>query len=233
MSNRNVKFVVTAILTLAIATAYLQYAESASTPMEQLKASYSNLPTNLKIGQNVSALNIPLTRVVVSNEGVGSPTYYGDHPVTVYDHNMTLAMYNGTTTNGTLVAVVATNVGTNDVTIDEMNVIGAIKQGVEYTPIIEKEIVGCTQDIPLKQNVVTSFPNGTTISRNVDTIVKCGQTAYHGSIVLKPGESFTTYIVGDMKKGNTPINKFSASIDYAVSGINYMQGIVLPFQTIG
>lgn len=231
--NKNLKFLIVGILVLSGSTLlYQHYAYSASTPLQKLQSSYVNLPANLAIGQNVSVLQIPLTRVVLNSEGIGNAPY-ADHPTIDHDRSLTLTLYNGTTVNGTLIAAVATNVGSNDVTINQMDIIGAIKQGSAYAPIIEKHIVGCTQDEPFKQNITTTFPNGTTISRNVDSMVKCGQTAYHGSIVLKPGQSFTTYIVGDMKKSGTSINKFSAGVDYAIPGINHMYGIVLPFQTIG
>ncbi len=229
--NKNLKFLIAGILAVTIVvTLYHNYAESASTPMEQLKGAYVNIPVNIPIGQNISALQIPLTRVSLEKEGIGNLPYE-TVPVTVYDHNMTFALYNATTKNGTLVGAVATNIGKNEIVIEGLYLIGAIKDGQEYDTVISKDVVGCTQDMPYKQNITSEFPNGTRIVRNVDTMVKCGQIASKGEITLKPGESLTAYVVANMKQNGTSITEFKANVLYS-TGVNHMYGISLPFKTI-
>jgi len=232
LSSKQITLIITGIMLASIVVLYEHQVTSTSTPIQVLQQTYMTVPANLVIGQNVSALNIPLTRLAVSSEGAGSLPYE-TLPKMILDHNMTLVIYNGTTANGTLVAEVATNVGSDDIYISGMDLNGGfLSYGGEYKVIMEKSIIGCTQDQSFKDKETTISANGTETNRYVDTLVKCMKQANHGPTILKPGESLTTYIVGDMKKGATPIDKFSGGVFYSVANSPPGFNIQVPIVTV-
>jgi hypothetical protein len=90
---------------------------------------------------------------------------------------------------------------------------------------LQAEIIGCTHGYTYTGGVVTGYPNGTTISSAATFTVLCGTVAAFSPLSLKPGESFSAYISGNLTTGSVQATNFSSGLSYAFDETPYGWGI--------
>ena len=174
---------------------------------------------------NASALGLPLQRLGfnVTGEEIGHAEPPGT-PVITYDaDHVEFALYKGQYSDGAAAVYIAAvkNVGTVDVTVGQMGIYGYIPNLPVPTSwdVLQAEIVGCAHGYTFNGTVETGYPNGTTIITTKEFTVECGTPAAFDPLVLKPGESFSAYIVSSFGAGDPSVVMFSATVSYYYTGV--------------
>lgn len=170
---------------------------------------------------NASVLGIPLNRLASGSRGetLGPQLDSQGHYVPSYeDGRILLVLYSGKFPNGTSVsAVTVTNLGTTDVTISSLDLFGD-NPSSPLAGSVQSEIIGCAHSYTQPGLNTTSFQNGTTIVQTVTYTISCGNPALYDALTLRPGQSFSGYIIGNFFAGPISINTFSAGVEYTSIG---------------
>ncbi len=185
--------------------------------------------------QSSSALGIPLKVVSSSSTGITrGPDDSRGLPTTILDSgHVKLTISEGAFPNDTMViALTATNIGNENVSFWSMDISG---QGQNGTAVVSMDsmIVGCTHGYSYLGNVTTGYPNGTTVVTTQTFTVLCGSLAVvQGPIQLKPGESYTGYVVGPFRAGGVDVSEVGGGVNYSFTGsqsgfVVNLQGVLL------
>lgn len=156
-------------------------------------------------------------------------------PITVTDNShVQLTLYDGNASDGTVIAVKATNISSLPITLTGMNILGAVvnKQGTEFTNLLNAAAIGCTDNSHFDNDIVTVYANGTSISHTENQTVVCNNAATHSVMTLDPGESVTADVTTSLNTDNGQISQVSASASYNLGSGSYEYTMMMPYQSI-
>lgn len=228
--KRTMLFAIPSVIVMALVLLY------SSSLMTSLAATSVGLHPNIIVSSGHAESNVVLTKLATYTTGTsfGKQENAAGFPIITKDNShVMLTLYDGNTTNGTTIAVTATNIGTEPITLLRMNIVGAVanEQGTEFTNLLNSAVIGCTDNYQFPNTIVTVYANGTRVSHTVNQIVACTNPAASSNVTLAPGESVTGRVNTPLNVGNEQISRIAATAFYDPgTGSDY--AMVMPYQII-
>lgn len=171
-------------------------------PVIHVSQAIRPLVTVLK-DKDETTLGFELIKLASTSKGrsFGPPDSLGQ-PTVIYEHSLTSTLYQGNSSDGTIIVTKVTDIGSKNVTLTHVLVSGSIVTSKNsILTILYADAIGCSVEHFENENETGTCPYPTSI---------------HNPVTLSPGESLIAYFSGDFKIGTVPITQFSPAIYYNI-----------------
>lgn len=188
-------------------------------------------PVTVLTGQNQSIPHVTLIKLVNSTIGISGGYNSKGLPVSFNDTNhLSLALYKGYSINGTIIAANVTNISSQNVTIEEMQIMGANPAaGGGENFLLNAIAIGCTHSYHYTEDIGPYYPNGTHIPQFTNMTSVCDNPAPLPSpTTLMPGKSLIAFITENFTTANLPPRDFSAVVGYKINGYGDVFSVTAP-----
>lgn len=188
---------------------------------------YSTIKAHILGGESNSSISsATLTAVAVSQTGYGAgASPYGSNGLpnpyvrTTDTGHLQLLLRRATFPNGSVAVLeTLTDIGQTNVTIGEAVIGGSANNGVGNNrtgaEVFDSYVIGCTGNATTTSPII--YANTTTVTSYETFTVVCSQVAtQQGPVILKPGESFSAYVLLNSTV-LSELNEIGAGAQYAV-----------------